>query len=134
NDQCPNARVSNRPLWHGICPLVSCGQAEDYSMQVTVTTFTVAEYCAQMQATTIIVNRDYQRTETVWPPPARTFLIDTILNGYPMPKISLRQITDRERKHTTKEIVDGQQRSRAIFDFWSDKLRITGKRNCIWLP
>ncbi len=96
-------------------------------MQATVTTFTVAEYCDQMESGTIVVNRDYQRSETVWPPAARSFLIDTLLSGYPMPKISLRQITDREKKRTIKEIVDGQQRSRAIHDFWSDKLRITGR-------
>jgi hypothetical protein len=74
-----------------------------------------------------LVDRDYQRSSKVWPPAARSFLIDTILLGYPMPKISLYQQTDLKTKKTTNHIVDGQQRSTAILDFYNDKLRITGK-------
>ena len=96
-------------------------------MQVTGTGFTIAEYCGQMQAGTIVINRDYQRTEEVWPPAARSYLIDTILLGYPIPKISLFQKTDFRSRRTIKEIVDGQQRSNAILDFYTDTLRLTGK-------
>ena len=95
-------------------------------MKVTNTGFTIAEYCEQMKAGNIVVNRDYQRTETVWPPAARSYLIDTILHGYPIPKISLYQKTDLLSRKTKKEIVDGQQRSKAILDFYHDKLRISG--------
>ena len=96
-------------------------------MLVRNTGFTIAEYCSQMKDGAILVNRDYQRTATVWPPSARSYLIDTILLGYPIPKISLYQKTDLEMRKTVKEIVDGQQRSTAILDFFDDKLRITGK-------
>ena len=96
-------------------------------MQVTGTGFTIAEYCGQMQGGTIVINRDYQRSEEVWPPAARSYLIDTILHGYPIPKISLFQKTDLRSRRTIKEIVDGQQRSNAILDFYTDALRLTGK-------
>src|SRR5438067_2453856 len=96
-------------------------------MNVLPTTFTVAEYCQQMLAGAIIVNRDYQRSDKVWPPAARSFLIDTILLGYPLPKFSLHQNTDLKTRQTVKAIVDGQQRSMAIQDFFSDKLRLSGK-------
>jgi hypothetical protein len=79
-----------------------------------------------MQAGSIIVNREYQRSSTVWPPNARSYLIDTILSGFPMPKVSLYQKTDLQSRKTIKEIVDGQQRSQAILDFFKDSLRITG--------
>ena len=79
-----------------------------------------------MQAGSIIVNREYQRSSTVWPPNARSYLIDTILSGFPMPKVSLYQKTDLQSRRTIKEIVDGQQRSQAILDFFKDTLRITG--------
>jgi hypothetical protein len=79
-----------------------------------------------MQAGSIVVNREYQRSSTVWPPAARSYLIDTILSGFPMPKISLYQKTDLQSRKTIKEIVDGQQRSQTIFEFFKDKLRITG--------
>jgi hypothetical protein len=95
-------------------------------MQVTSSGFTVAEYCEQMRNGGIVVNHDYQRTDKVWPPAARSYLVDTILLGYPMPKLALHQTTDLKTKRTKKEIVDGQQRSQAIFDFLEDKYRISG--------
>lgn len=75
----------------------------------------------------IIVNRQYQRSNQVWPPAARSFLIDSILAGFPVPKLSLYQKTDLKTRKTVKEIVDGQQRSQAILDFFNDTLRISTK-------
>ena len=95
-------------------------------MKVTSTGFTVAEYCGQMNAGSIVVNREYQRSNRVWPPAARSYLIDTILLGFPMPKLSLYQKTDLKTRQTIKEIVDGQQRSQAISDFFNDRLRLSG--------
>ena len=74
----------------------------------------------------IIVNNEYQRSNKVWPASARSYLIDTILNGFPMPKLSLYQKTDLKQRETRNEIVGGQQRSQAILDFYNDKLRISG--------
>ena len=90
------------------------------------TAFTIAEYCSQMDAGTITVNREYQRSPHAWPPAARSYLIDTILHDYPIPKISLYQKVDLRSKKTLKEIVDGQQRSMTIHDFYNDKLRLLG--------
>jgi hypothetical protein len=96
-------------------------------MQVTPTTFTIAEYCQQMREKSIIVNHDYQRSDKVWPPAARSYLIETILLGFPIPKLSLYQTTDLKTKKTKKEIVDGQQRSQVISDFLEGTFRLTGK-------
>ena len=95
-------------------------------MKVTSTLMTVAEYCDQMKTGAIVVNRSYQRSRKRWPPAARSFLIDTILHGYPVPKVILAQQTDLRSRKTVKEIVDGQQRSAAIFDFYGDEFRISG--------
>jgi hypothetical protein len=96
-------------------------------VQVTSSSFTVAEYCSQMTDNKIIVNRDYQRSAKVWPPAARSYLIDTILLGFPIPKLSLYQRTDLKSRQTIEEVVDGQQRSEAIFAFYKDEYRISGK-------
>jgi hypothetical protein len=95
-------------------------------MQVTPSTFTVAQYCGAFQAKEIVVNKDYQRGR-VWPPAARSYLIDTLLSGYPIPKMSLYQKTDLRTRLTVNEIVDGQQRSVTIYDFFSDNLRLSGR-------
>jgi hypothetical protein len=96
-------------------------------MQVTSSTFTIAEYCQQMREKSIIVNHEYQRSDKVWPPSARSYLIETILLGFPIPKLSLYQTTDLKTKKTKKEIVDGQQRSQVIYDFLEGTFRLTGK-------
>lgn len=95
-------------------------------MQTSSAQFTIAEYVKQMKSGDVRVNKDYQRSSTVWPAAARSYLIDTILKGFPVPKLSLYQKTDLKKKTTIKEIVDGQQRSHAIRDFLEGKLRITG--------
>lgn len=78
-----------------------------------------------MKRNEIVVNRNYQRSDHVWPEAARSYLIETILKGYPIPKLYLYQVTDVKSRETHKEIVDGQQRSVAILDFYDDKLRIS---------
>lgn len=96
-------------------------------MQIRDQGFTVGEYCQQMQAGSIVVNKEYQRSPRVWPESSQSYLIDTILHGYPIPKLTLAQRTDLKSRKTVKEIVDGQQRSMAILSFFTDKLRLTVK-------
>lgn len=96
-------------------------------MNVQQAQYTIADYCKEMKRGEISVNRDYQRTDKVWPAGARSFLIETIILGYPVPKLSLRQVTDVKSRSTRKEIVDGQQRSRAIADYLEDAFPIKRK-------
>lgn len=58
----------------------------------------------------------YQRN-SVWNEKAKAYLIDTIIRGLPIPPIFLRQKTDVTTKSTTREIIDGQQRIRAILEY-----------------
>ena len=58
----------------------------------------------------------YQRN-SVWNETAKAYLIDTIVRGLPIPPIFLRQTVDVSTKTTYREIVDGQQRVRAIIDY-----------------
>lgn len=94
-------------------------------MNIVPTNFTVADFCHAMDRGEIVVNRDYQRSDKVWPAAARSFFLETILLGLPFPKLSLYQVTDLRSKKTYKEIVDGQQRSITIHDFFKDKLRLS---------
>lgn len=92
---------------------------------LTPTTYTVAEYCTMLGRNEIVVNREYQRSDKVWPFAAQAFLIETMLLGYPVPKLSLHQITELKTRKTIKEIVDGQQRTKAIRAFFDGKLRLS---------
>lgn len=58
----------------------------------------------------------YQRTG-VWSDKKNQLLIDTILRGYDIPKIYLTNSTDDGYEH---EVIDGQQRLKAIWGFYSN--------------
>ena len=64
----------------------------------------------------INLNPQYQRTP-VWNQRKKQLLIDSILRGYDLPKFYLRS-SDSKYEH---EVVDGQQRLRAIWDFYDDQ-------------
>ena len=94
-------------------------------MQITHTNIPVADYCQAMNRHEIKVNRDYQRSDKVWPPVAKSYLVETILLNYPIPKLFLFQKTDLRSRQTYKEVVDGQQRSLAILDFFRDEFQLS---------
>lgn len=58
----------------------------------------------------------YQRN-SVWNDKAKSFLIDTIIRGFPIPPIFLRQMVDVKSKTTHREVIDGQQRLRTILEY-----------------
>jgi len=65
----------------------------------------------------------------VWTPKARSFLMDTIVRGKPIPKIFIRQITNPKTRRTVREVVDGQQRLRTILNFLQDGFKISPSHN-----
>lgn len=72
----------------------------------------------------LLPNPDFQR-RSVWTTTAKVFLIDTILRQLPMPKIYVRTKMDVATKKTYRELVDGQQRIKAIIEFAQDKIILT---------
>lgn len=70
----------------------------------------------------------YQRN-SVWNNSAKSYLMDTILRGYPIPQIFLRQIIDTNTRKTTREIIDGQQRLRSIIEFTQNSFSILKTHN-----
>jgi len=72
----------------------------------------------------LIVNRKYQR-KLVWSIQEKQKLIDSILNGYPIPLILL-AAAPTDRSNDKYEIVDGIQRLNAIFSFIENNFDING--------
>lgn len=96
-------------------------------LNVSLAQMTVTDLCEAIDLGNLTVNHDYQRSSMVWPQAARSFLIETILLGYPMPKIYVSQVTDLKTRKTRREIVDGQQRSTAIHDYFKNKFKLSKK-------
>jgi len=65
----------------------------------------------------------------VWSNRAKSYLIDTILRGLPIPKLYIRQIIDLASGTTVREVVDGQQRLRAVFEFIEGNLQVSKIHN-----
>lgn len=53
----------------------------------------------------------------VWTQRAKSYLIDTILRGKPLPQFFIREIVLPKEKRTVRQVVDGQQRLSAILGF-----------------
>lgn len=76
------------------------------------------------QTDKIEFNPPYQRKGSVWLPYAKAYLIDSIINGFDIPKIYLADFTYANTQlNTTNKpyaIIDGRQRLEAIFGFLRD--------------
>jgi hypothetical protein len=67
---------------------------------------------------------EFQR-DSVWPKPAKAYLIDTILNDKPVPPLFFQRSQSVQTGNPQYAIIDGQQRLRAIFEFLDDRFRLT---------
>jgi Protein of unknown function DUF262 len=87
------------------------------SHQVSKTHYKVSDFITWAKAGTLILSPSFQR-RSVWPVGAKSYLIDTIVRGLPIPIIFLReQKTDLESLEPKREVVDGQQRIRTLLAF-----------------
>jgi hypothetical protein len=70
----------------------------------------------------------YQRKGGIWSDHDEAFLIDTILNGYDIPKFYLadfgRSSGLLNQNWMSYAIIDGKQRFHAIFEFFNDKVKL----------
>jgi Protein of unknown function DUF262 len=66
------------------------------------------------------INPWYQR-RSVWSPPQKSYLINTIFERKPVPSIYIRQMIDVENERSIKEVVDGQQRIRSVLSYKDDE-------------
>lgn len=94
-------------------------------MKIIRNTITIADLNNYYKDGDLVINKDYQREKGLWPSNARSYFIDTILNGFPFPKITLRQKIDLKTKKSIREIIDGQQRFHTIIDFINNNLKLS---------
>ena len=76
----------------------------------------------------LVLSPKYQRN-IVWNQTMKSYLMDSILRGFPIPPIFIRQKIDPTLKQTFREVIDGQQRIRAILDFIDGKYTISKTHN-----
>jgi hypothetical protein len=74
----------------------------------------------------LLLSPDFQR-RSVWSEKAKSYLIDTILTGKPIPKVLMTQ--DLQERKSLRIIIDGQQRIRTIIGFTNDEFKLSKVHN-----
>ena len=81
------------------------------------TTYKVSDFISWQRSNTLELSPSFQR-RPVWKSGAKSYLLDTIIRGLPIPIIFLReQKTDLKTLEPRREVVDGQQRIRTVISF-----------------
>ena len=86
--------------------------------------FTVEKLVESFSKNALLVNHEYQRG-AAWSEQQQAAFVDSILRGYPIPAIFLREIEYeglRDERYSRFELIDGQQRLRAVHGFVQDHL------------
>ncbi len=91
-------------------------------------TYSINDFVEWDKANALELNPFFQR-RPVWKDKAKSYLMDTILRGKPIPKVFIRQKINVTTKTSIREIVDGQQRMRTILSFIKDGFMVTRRQN-----
>ena len=86
--------------------------------------YSVQDFEAWQERDELTLAPKFQRRD-VWSDKAKSYLIDTIIRGKPIPKLYMRQSVVPGSRKTTREIVDGQQRLRTVLSFVKDAFKIS---------
>lgn len=86
---------------------------------------TVSWFNKAHQREELELSAPFQRNP-VWTPAQKSYLIDTILHGLPVPELYMQDVVDDEgeERHI---VVDGQQRIRAVLDFVQGEYAMEGE-------
>ena len=90
--------------------------------------YSVNDFLSWSERAELILQPKFQRRD-VWSAKAKSHLIDTIIRGLPIPIIFVRQNVDPTQRKTMREVVDGQQRLRAVIDFCKDEFAVLKSHN-----
>jgi hypothetical protein len=81
----------------------------------------LTEFISWQRHKTLVLNPPFQR-RSVWKIGARSYFIDTLIRGLPVPLVFLRERLNVDRQDIVREVVDGQQRLRTVLGFVDERL------------
>jgi len=88
------------------------------------TSYTSLDFIGFKEQGALDITPKFQR-RGVWKTSARSFLIETLVLGLPVPPIYLRVRQNDAKTKTIREVVDGQQRISAILDFVNGNYKLS---------
>lgn len=90
-----------------------------------VSTKTVSELLRLHQEKRLLLRPEYQRN-AIWPAAAKSYLVETLIRGLPVPLLFLAPMRSAHSGLPGFEVVDGQQRLVAVFDFVANAYKLSG--------
>lgn len=93
-------------------------------IQLSQRMYSIRDIHRLLQSREMVIQPKYQRRRTPWPLTAKSALIDTVLNGYPIPPVYLRDYVHEQGKRQ-KEIIDGQQRISTLIEFFGNEFKLS---------
>lgn len=76
----------------------------------------------------LLLSPSFQRRR-VWTRQGKSYLIDSIVRGMPIPQFFIRERVHTRERRTIREVVDGQQRISTILDFIEGKFTVLPSHN-----
>jgi hypothetical protein len=90
--------------------------------------YTAEDFQTWDESGELVLQPKFQRRD-VWSDMARSYLIDTIVRGKPIPKFYMRLVINPKTKRVVREVVDGQQRIRSVLFFLKDGFKLRKVHN-----
>lgn len=99
----------------------------DFDIREYTIDFLVQQFNPDPEANSDIYIPEYQRDD-VWTDKQKSLFIESLLIGLPIPYIFIADIDEKEEPDADGrvEIIDGSQRSRTIYQFRNNKLKLKG--------
>lgn len=95
--------------------------SESAHMEVGRTNYSVGDFLGWQRNNTLRLSPSFQR-RSVWRKGEKSYFIDSVARGVPIPIIFIRERTDIDVRQTIREVVDGQQRLRTLISFIEPQL------------
>jgi hypothetical protein len=86
------------------------------ALDIKRTLFSVSDFLDWQRQGTLNLDPPFQR-RSVWKLGAKSYLIDTVVRGLPVPLIFIRERIDPDTLRPMREVIDGQQRLRTLLGF-----------------
>lgn len=93
--------------------------------------YTPTDFIAFRESGTLDITPKFQR-RGVWSQAQRSYFIDSLLRGMPVPPLYLRETQSPDSQRVLRQVIDGQQRLRTVIDFIDDKFAISRKMPGDW--
>lgn len=105
-------------------------EGSEMSKFLNTTTQTIVWFKKKNESGELQMKPPFQRNP-VWTHPQKSYLIDSILNGFPVPEIYMQEYVDEtgSEKHI---IIDGQQRIRTCLEFIEGNFEIKADESPTW--